>query len=210
MNKDKITATLKSKVGFYIGDACYPLDDETYSYWEKIGFKDGMVKVEKDAFAVGSTYYGDGEYVDNEMTVYPVDAGNIAAIPYELLEKQETWQEAFIKSNKDLEATAKALGGRFIVGKSLNFEASTGVFNMEIKEPTTHVYIDTLGEYEDNWEYPDSDFEDYDEEALDDYYAGGIDPDYDDDYREWFDDDEPDYDDRYDEDDYEFDDIDEE
>lgn len=169
-SKPSVTSgTIKSNTGFYIGDCCYALDDETYEKWGDVGYKDDIIKVgdyENAEFIVAGTAYGDGEYYDNYGNRYPVDAGVISAIPYEILEKQETWKKAAEKvaskksnvSNNDI---AKELGGTFFFGDTCDFDCTDGVFDIDVDD--TNISIDTYG-------YDEYDEEEYDEDEYSDEY----------------------------------------
>ena len=40
---DKITGKIKSEKGFYVGDICYALSDDTYDgVWGGAGYEDGI------------------------------------------------------------------------------------------------------------------------------------------------------------------------
>ena len=82
-----IKAAVKSEKGFYIGDICYVLDDVIYyGVWGKNGYVDGQYKTDNGyAFAVASTMYGDGCYLDEDDNVYGVDAGILGIVPLELV-----------------------------------------------------------------------------------------------------------------------------
>ena len=87
---NRVTGTIESKKGFYIGDICYVLNDKVYhGVWGKAEYKDGIYKEPSTGFefAVAGTAYGDGEYEDNEFRRYYVDAGCIGLVPLELVEK---------------------------------------------------------------------------------------------------------------------------
>ena len=170
-SKSLVTSgTIKSNIGFYIGDCCYALDDETYEKWGDTRYKSGIIKVgdyENAEFIVAGTAYGDGEYYDNYNNRYPVDAGVISAIPYEILEKQETWKKAAEKvaskksivSNNDI---AKELGGTFFSGNICEFNCVDGVFDIDVDD--TNISIDTYG-------YDEYDEEEYDEDEYEDEYS---------------------------------------
>ena len=85
---EQITGSVHSDKGFYIGDICYVLSDEMYfGVWDKLhGFDDGCFEIPGTgySFAVGSTAYGDGVYVDDKGNEYGVDAGVIGIVPLEL------------------------------------------------------------------------------------------------------------------------------
>lgn len=85
----RIVGTIKSEKGFYIGDLCYALNDDTYDeVWGGAGYEDGIYTVPENGFmfAVAGTAYGDGTYRDNKNRSYDVDAGNISLMAAELVE----------------------------------------------------------------------------------------------------------------------------
>ena len=163
------SGTIKSNIGFYIGDCCYALDGKTYAKWGDARYKNGIIKVgdyENAKFIVAHTAYGDGVYYDNHNNRYPVDAGVISAIPYEILEKQETWKKAAEKvaskksivSNNDI---AKELGGTFFSGNTCDFSNIDGLFDIDVDD--TNISIETSG-------YDEYDEEEYDEDEYSDEY----------------------------------------
>ena len=105
---------IKSNKGFYVGDICYVLNEKIYhKVWGGNGYVDGKHTIPQTnwAFAVAGTKYGDGEYVDNELRFYGVDAGVIGLVPAEL-----------IKPDYDL-------GGHiFECSGDATFEANNGIF----------------------------------------------------------------------------------
>lgn len=88
---NKVSGTIKSSKGFYIGDICYVLHDTVYyGFWgDQMDFQMGIHQVPGTpwSFAVGKTAYGDGSYEDNRGNTYPVDAGIIGLVPLELVGK---------------------------------------------------------------------------------------------------------------------------
>lgn len=94
MTKEKVEARLKSAEGFYVGDICYVLEDRVYDeVWGKhSNYADGVHTDDKSghSFAVASTAYGDGCYLDNDGHDYPVDAGVIGIVPLELVLKKNS------------------------------------------------------------------------------------------------------------------------
>ena len=142
----KITGTIKSKKGFYIGDLCYALNDEVYDkVWGGAGYEDGIhtEPVTGCSFAVAGTAYGDGTYEDDSLKEYDVDAGNISLVPGELVEDTD--------------------GGQYFdLPGEATFEAEEGIFNIVLPNGQ-RVHIDTTAE---DWEEEEDDYyeEDYDEE----------------------------------------------
>ena len=155
-----VDGVIKSKKGFYIGDLCYLLPDKFYDdFWgRQCDFEDGIFEVPDSeySFAVGSTAYGDGSYVDDLGNTYDVDAGNIGIVPVELC-----------RENPD--------GCRFVDGKSASFTFEDGLFEFIIND--VYIVIDTSDD-DDEWddeddltnsyEYEDDD-EEEEEEQDDDY-----------------------------------------
>lgn len=87
----KIEGTIRSSKGFYVGDICYVLaEDIYYGFWgDECDFRDGVFEEPTSGyrFAIASTAYGDGCYLDNRDRGYGVDAGNIGLVPAELIAK---------------------------------------------------------------------------------------------------------------------------
>ena len=136
--EEKITATIMSNRGFYIGDVCYALSKKNYhDIWGgKNKFKSGKIDMPGGmTFAVASTDIGDGLYEDNEKYLYPVDAANIGVVPLELCEA-------------DLDALSL---GRVveISGKAI-FEAQGGVFDITLPDES-HIHIDTSYWSNEEW-----------------------------------------------------------
>lgn len=75
-----------SKEGkIYIGDPCYAMKGEHYSYWgEEYNYSDGIHTIDDFNFAVHGTEFGDGAYFGSDGKMYAVDSGTIAIIPLEL------------------------------------------------------------------------------------------------------------------------------
>lgn len=141
----KITGTVKSEQGFYIGDLCYALADVYYEeIWGVNGYDDGIYEVPGGyKFAVAGTAYGDGTYEDYQLRQYDVDAGNISLVPGELAESTG--------------------GGHYFPGAGeATFTAEDGVF--EITLPSGEKIIISTG-YRDDFYYEDDyeEEEDYDE-----------------------------------------------
>ena len=125
--KDKITGKIKSEKGFYVGDICYVLADDTYhGVWGGAGYEDGIYEVPGTdfSFAVAGTAYGDGTYFDDGGHAYDVDAGCIGLVPLELVDKETCGGQVF-----DIPGEAY-------------FEACDGVFEIELPDGDT-VLIDT-------------------------------------------------------------------
>ncbi len=70
---------------YYVGDLCYVMTDDEWDELCAITMSCGVLEGEftlKDGrrFAIYSTAYGDGTYLDRSGTKYPVDAGVIGCI----------------------------------------------------------------------------------------------------------------------------------
>lgn len=141
MNRDenKITGTVKSNKGFYIGDICYALSDIVYhDVWGGANYADGIYEEPETglSFAVASTAYGDGTYEDDYGRTYGVDAGVLGIVPGELTEKGTD-------------------GGHYFPGAGeATLTACYGVFDITLPSGET-IHINTEG---------DDDYEDEDEE----------------------------------------------
>ena len=114
---------------YYLGDPCYALSDDIYdNYWGKAGYATGTMLTPFGAFIVARTAYGDGEYTDGSGSMYPVDSGTIALIPWSMCEKM----------NED---QANRCGRVLVFREDGTFEEEDGVFN--IVSDYTEVRIDT-------------------------------------------------------------------
>lgn len=125
-----VSGNIPSRKGFYVGDICYVLGDELYhNVWGKwYGYKDGIFKDPKTHlhFAVAGTAYGDGCYLGNDGSEFPVDAGVIGLVPLELVEKHSG-----LEYGKVVEVPGIAY-----------FESDAGKFEIELPDGTT-LLIDT-------------------------------------------------------------------
>ena len=133
----KITGTISSAKGFYIGDLCYVLSDTVYDkVWGGAGYEDGVYTDPESgySFAVAGTAYGDGCYADNHLNHYPVDAGNISLVPAELVAKDSD-------------------GGNFFDGAGCaTFEAEDGTFVINLPSGET-IIIETGDNQDEDDEY---------------------------------------------------------
>ena len=147
----KITGTVKSEQGFYIGDLCYALNHSIYyEVWGGAHYKDGIYEDPTSgfSFAVAGTAYGDGTYNDDHLREYGVDAGNISLVPAELAENTD--------------------GGHFFPGAGeATFEAEDGVFAITLPDGQT-ICINTEEYAEEEEEEEDDDDEEYDEDFEED------------------------------------------
>lgn len=132
MNEKRVTATITSEKGFYIGDPCYVLSDDVYyRVWgDKYDFHDGTFEANGFTVAVAGTAYGDGYYLGSDGKRYPVDSGTIAVVPIEL-------------STKDEEAINREHDGRYVEGKEAKFDADGGIFTIDIGDKL--IVINTYG-----------------------------------------------------------------
>lgn len=138
--KEYVHEQTSTQKGFYIGDICYALDDDTYdTVWGGANYVDGKYDVNGYSFIVGSTAYGDGEYTDQHGNVYGVDAGNIGIVPLELC-------------TGDSEDNLKHLGNVLYTTGVATFECENGIF--DIATPNETIHIDTAGNtYDDDDEW---------------------------------------------------------
>lgn len=143
--RKKVTGTIKSDKGFYIGDLCYALNDGVYdAIWGGSGYEDGIYEepVTGFKFAVGRTAWGDGTYEDDMLREYGVDAGNLSLVPAELAEDTN--------------------GGHYFPGAGeAIFTAENGVFEITLPNGE-EVYINTGEEagYDSEDDYYEEDWED--------------------------------------------------
>lgn len=147
--ENKVQATLKSAIGFYIGDVCYAMSDDDYDgEWHNEDYTDfeGAHELRGHKFAIGGTAYGDGEYEDQFGHRYGVDSGTIGILPYELCENKNPYELDKL--------------GRFVRATSATFTAEDGEF--DIKLNTQQSYHISTNDYEEDEEDDYYDDEDYD------------------------------------------------
>ena len=118
MRKELVEGVVSSKKGFVITDICYVLSRDVYfDFWiEKKDGADGIFEVNGFSFAVGSTAYGDGLYIDNYGNKYPVDAGIIGLVPLELVGKKDGLR----------------LGAVFSTPGEAKFKSENGIFDITL------------------------------------------------------------------------------
>jgi homogentisate 1,2-dioxygenase len=85
---------INSENGFYIGDPCFVLSDNDYSYLtnQSFDFRGGLIETTNGNFLVHSTLVGDGEY-DSEVGSLSVESGQIAIIPKSMIDYSEISDE---------------------------------------------------------------------------------------------------------------------
>lgn len=113
----KISGTVQSKKGFYIGDICYVLSERVYDeiWGGKHSYNEGVYQVDsKNSFAVAGTAFGDGTYYDSYGNEYPVDAGVIGLVPLELVAKKDGLACGTVIESPGI-AKFEAEGGRFSI-----------------------------------------------------------------------------------------------
>ncbi len=148
----KAQGTLKSKIGFYVGDVCYEMTDEDYDAdWHNKDYTDfeGEHELRGHKFAIGGTAYGDGEYQDQIGHRYGVDSGTIGILPYELCKDKNPYELDKL--------------GRFIRATSATFTAEDGVFDIEFSTKD-YIHIDTNGWDEEEDEDEECGYYDEDED----------------------------------------------
>lgn len=78
---------------YYIGDPCYVFNDD---YWSDICNKlfanedwknMNKIVINETFIYMASTFYGDGEYKDQFMNSYPVDAGLLGIVPISIIQE---------------------------------------------------------------------------------------------------------------------------
>lgn len=137
------------KAGIYwVGDLCYVLDGKDKAdQWDQVCdlfFKGGDGEYLLDAdldiqFAMGSTAYGDGTYLDREAREYPVDSGTIGCV---LLEKIAPCE----------------YGNVIDIPEDFILDVSDGKISLIGLSGKAYVEIDTDPEYEEEpWEELDYD-----------------------------------------------------
>lgn len=132
-------AKVTSKMGkIYIGDPCYALNNSDYDKWGEInGFNDGVIEIDEFKFAVYSTEFGDGVYEGSDSFKYPVDSGTIAAIPFELV-------------NKDVENL-----GRIIETDEIKITCEHGEFHISWDKGDIDINTGYLEDEEENFDDED-------------------------------------------------------
>jgi len=105
---------------YYLADPCYIMEDEQYSRclqetnYFNLEYRGGICtdSETKLKYVVFSTAFGDGVYQDNKNRDYPVDAGCIACIPVEMVEKPKYPELVFLETfEEDLEVSYQEEGG---------------------------------------------------------------------------------------------------
>ena len=156
--ENKVQATLKSAIGFYIGDVCYAMSDDDYDgEWHNEDYTDfeGAHELRGHKFAIGGTAYGDGEYEDQFGHRYGVDSGTIGILPYELCENKNPYELDKL--------------GRFVRATSATFTAEDGEFDIEVGSECYHISTND-DECDDEEDYYDDEYDcDEDEEDDEDY-----------------------------------------
>jgi hypothetical protein len=76
---------------YYIGDLCYVINNEN---WDKLlndteYFQNEYQEFKGQQIFACSTVYGDGIFYDNNDTSYPVDAGILGIMPYDLIDDKK-------------------------------------------------------------------------------------------------------------------------
>ena len=142
--------TVHSEKGFYLGDICYVLGDETYyGVWGGNHYEDGCFEVGEGGFqfVVAGTAYGDGTYFDGQGHEYGVDAGVIGLVPLELVGKEDGLSD----------------GRVCLCGGEAEFEVEDGVFFVSLPNGENVIINTAAEEDEEDWE------DDYSEAGYDPY-----------------------------------------
>ena len=129
MRKQKLSVTVKSGRGFYIGDICYVLSTRDYHriWGDQKHFSDGKVDIPGGlSFAVAGTNFGDGLYEDEDGNLYPVDAAVIGIVPLELVAKDDGLRFGRVER----------------VSGEAGFTAEDGVFDVSLPDGE-RIHIDT-------------------------------------------------------------------
>lgn len=156
--ENKVQATLKSAIGFYIGDVCYAMSDDDYDgEWHNEDYTDfeGAHELRGHKFAIGGTAYGDGEYEDQFGHRYGVDSGTIGILPYELCENKNPYELDKL--------------GRFVRATSATFTAEDGEFDIKLNtQQSYHISTNDYEEDEEDDYYDDEDYDYYDDSDEED------------------------------------------
>ena len=155
---------------YYIGDPCYAIADDLWSDYcdeiGKIGYSDEEAndnggrsfEFQGEMIWHADTFYGDGEYKDEDGLEYGVDAGMIGVTPYSLITPGPGDQA----TGPDIK-----IDGGHIIEFAHPFETSyeDGVFYIG------HIRINTKDEdpHADEWDDDEWDDEEDEEEDEDDY-----------------------------------------
>lgn len=189
MAHQDVNGTLRSAIGYYIGDICYVLEDGFYDNWWGNGypkvidptrgcFDDGLFEDVEGCgygFAVCGTGIGDGCYHDTHDThEFCVDAGVIGMIPVEFL-KIHGKPECFLDDGTVDVHTLNYYGAFIPVSEETEAEFDAEYlgegwglsthYTISIGRETIEIYTDEREDpnYEDDEDYYDED-EDEDEE----------------------------------------------
>ena len=141
MRKQKLSVTVKSDKGFYIGDICYVLSTRDYHriWGDQKRFSDGKVDIPGGlSFAVAGTNFGDGLYEDEDGNLYPVDAAVIGIVPLELVAKEDGLKFGRVE----------------MVPGEAGFTAEDGVFDVTLPDGE-RIHIDTRYMSEQEYKIPD-------------------------------------------------------
>lgn len=155
---DELKYPIKTTKGLYIGDPCYVLQglawkdfikqyNEIYeTQYKHLNFKGYVI-------GVSETKYGDGEYLDNQGFVYPVDAGLIGALPLEVVDES-------------LASLGQVIYGKFKA--NVSYEKGDIIINIagetEIRIETQVYEFESQDFQLDEEEYPDWENDEWDDD----------------------------------------------
>ena len=126
---------------YYIGDPCYVIAEENWDAWlDAYREGDGELTYNGHEMWAHQTYFGDGSYKDQQGREYGVDAGTLAAVPFDLVER-----------------SFGSLGHVIDFDKPFECSCDEGVFTFG------NIVIDTYGHAEDEDMHDDYDMYDDDE-----------------------------------------------
>lgn len=146
--KNRVSGTVKSEKGFYVGDPCYALNDKVYEtiIMDIAKCQDGIYTEPATGYSVAfaGTAYGDGTYEDAySFRTFDVDAGIIGVVPGELVEDTD--------------------GGHYFEGAGeATFTAEDGIFTIMLPSGE-EIHLNTA---DNTWDEEEDDY--YEEEDEED------------------------------------------
>ena len=74
---------------YWLGDPCYVIkDDQWLDFLKHINRENGSAEFQGHQLTVFDTRHGDGVYQDGAGNLYPVDSGQIGAVPKDLIQRE--------------------------------------------------------------------------------------------------------------------------
>jgi len=138
LSRQHVNSTFEAGT-YYLGDLCYVL---TKTQWDELmgqvidggwGCRDGEFTVDGKKVFLGTTYIGDGTYLDEIGNVYCVDSGTIGICPAELMANTDKLE----------------LGKKLDIENSFMISSDNGVFIINDNHDLFKT-IDTKEEYKED------------------------------------------------------------